>query len=101
MLAEIDALRLALMLRLGLALTLLDGVGLADALIDGLTEALALEIISRTANETIARSSLVPFVSPTDRDPCPGVFSNAPTKHCEPTSSVLVTVELAPAVGGV
>lgn len=88
-LAELDALLDAL------ALTELEGLSDSDADDDGeLT-------ISRTANVTMARSSAVPFVSPTARDPCPGVFSKAPTKHCAPVSRVFVTVELAPFVGGV
>jgi len=101
LLGEAEALRLAERDLLWLALILLDAVAEGDALSDGEGDALALEIISRTANVTMARSSVVPLLSPTARDPCPAVFSRAPTKHWPPTSNVLVAVEFAPAVGGV
>ena len=59
----------------GEELSELDGLGLL------LTEADSLLIISRTANVTMARSSLVPFVPPTGLLPCPAVVSLNPTKH--------------------
>jgi hypothetical protein len=78
-----------------------DAVALGDAEIEGLTDADALLIISRTAKCTMARSSDVPDVMPTEREPWPAVVSTAPTKHCPPTSIVFSAVELAPLVGGV
>jgi len=78
-----------------------DGLTLLDGLGERLTEALGLLIISRTANVTIAASSLVAFVPPTGLLPCPGVVSIKTHAHWPPTSINGPAVLLAPAVGGV
>jgi hypothetical protein len=78
-----------------------DAVALGDAEIEGLTDADGLLIISRTAKCTMARSSDVPLVMPTEREPWPAVASTTPTKHCPPTSTVFSGSEFAPSVGGV
>lgn len=84
-----------------------DGDRLADGETDadgdtlGLTEDDGLEIVSRTARCTIARSSDVPDENPTLREPCPALVSRTVRKHCAPISMDWSSVLLAPAVGGV
>lgn len=92
--AEIDRLDEAERDAEGLAETDADGVGLTDADEE-------LRMASRTANVTIARSSLVALVPPTARLPCPGVVSIKTHAHSEPMSMSGPAVLLAPAVGGV
>lgn len=102
-LGEADALTLRLAELEALALALLDVDALADdeGDCDNDAELLALLMSSRTANVTIARSSLVPFVPPTARLPCPAALSQNTHAHCPPTSISGPVALFAPFVGGV